>query len=203
MAKDTFYFSHDYHARKDPRCMALIKEFGATGYGIYWCLIEIMYEQGGRIKKFPALYSGLAYEFGIKEEDLMKQIEAMLQRYELLLQDDNFLWSASVLLRLKMRENARSTKSESGRLGGIKSGESRRYASKRSNASSKNEANEANEAKKSKGNERKDIKGVFFDQENFAVVLDDGTRQQLGNFQKIQLKNNSLKPTDIVKGLIT
>lgn len=160
MAKETFYFSHDYHSRKDPKCVALIQDFGASGYGIYWCLVEIMYEQGGKIKKFPALYSALSKEFGIPIDEFMKQIEAMLHDFCLLQQDETHLWSDAVLNRLELREEKRIVKSNSGRLGGIKSGESRRYK-KESQETTKQieaplEANEANEPKESKEKESKE-----------------------------------------------
>ena len=155
MAKDTFYFSHDYYARKDPKCVALIQDFGASGYGLYWCLIEIMYEQGGKIEKFPSLFSSLAKEFGVELTTLTKQIEAMLHDYSLLQADEKHLWSDSVLDRLAIREDKKQVKAESGRLGGIKSGESRRNKSGTKQNEAALKANEANEAKKRKEKERK------------------------------------------------
>jgi hypothetical protein len=153
------YFSHDYYARKDPKCCALIKEFGAAGYGVYWSLVETIYEQGGRIEKFPALYEGLAFELGVEEKLLEKQIEAMVHRYKLLQEDENFIWSNSILERLEIREEKRLTKSEAGRAGGIKSGESRRlknnHEAGRSTTKQPFEANEPNEAKESKVKEKK------------------------------------------------
>lgn len=156
------YFSHDYYARKDPKCCALIKEYGAAGYGVYWSMIEIMYEQGGKIEKFPALYSGLAFEFGMDEEVLTKQIEAMVQRFCLLREDEKFIWSDSIFDRLQIREDKRLKKSVAGREGGIKSGESRRSKvngeAQRSSASIQTKQNEPNEAKERKVKEKKEIK---------------------------------------------
>lgn len=155
MTKETYYFSHDYHARKDPKCIALFKDFGPTGYGVYWSLIEIMYEQGGKIKKFPSLISGLSHEFHISEKILSKQIEAMLHKYELLLQDGSYIWSNAVLDRLQIREAKKVLRSEAGKKGGISSGLSRRSEAKRSNAWHGLKQNEANEAKERKGKESK------------------------------------------------
>ena len=42
--KDTYYFQHDYNPTADPKMQALIGEFGAEGYGIYWRLVEMMHE---------------------------------------------------------------------------------------------------------------------------------------------------------------
>jgi len=43
MAKETFYFSHDYAARADDKIKSLIYSFGWAGYGIYWAIIEDLY----------------------------------------------------------------------------------------------------------------------------------------------------------------
>ena len=147
MSKDTFYFQHDYHARKDPKCQALVSEYGISAYGLYWSLVEMIHEQGGKIKKFPKLYDGLAFEFRMDKEDLTKQIEAMLNDFELLLQDENYIWSERVIKNLNEREAKRMLRVEAGKKGGIKSGISRCTRSKNEAMLQKNEANEAKERK--------------------------------------------------------
>ena len=66
----------------------------------------------------------------------------MLHDYELLTQDDNFIWSNRVLRNIQEREAKFEAKSEAGRLGGIKSGISRRIRSKTKQCFEANEANE-------------------------------------------------------------
>ena len=151
MKADTFYFSHDYHARTDPKCSALIKEHGMSGYGLYWSLIEMIHSQGGKITKFPGLFKGLSHSLNIPEDDLMKQIEAMLNGCELLLQDENYIWSERALRNLQEKEEKKRLRSESGRKGGIISGASRK-STKQNEALLHNV--ERNEAKERKGKER-------------------------------------------------
>lgn len=45
--KETFYFQHDFNARNDPKLQSLLMERGVAGIGIYWCIVELLYEQGG------------------------------------------------------------------------------------------------------------------------------------------------------------
>jgi len=57
LKKETFYFSHDYTARSDEKIKNLIYDFGYEGYGIYWSLIEELYQnnleiEGERIRYF-------------------------------------------------------------------------------------------------------------------------------------------------------
>uniref|UniRef100_A0A6H1ZEN2 Lin1244/Lin1753-like N-terminal domain-containing protein n=1 Tax=viral metagenome TaxID=1070528 RepID=A0A6H1ZEN2_9ZZZZ len=48
--KSTYYFPHDYHARHDPKLEKLRMILGCEGVGIYWCLVEMLYEQNGILK---------------------------------------------------------------------------------------------------------------------------------------------------------
>ena len=81
------------------------------------------------------------------KEDLTKQIEAMLNDFELLLQDENYIWSERVIKNLNEREAKRMLRVEAGKKGGIKSGISRCTRSKNEAMLQKNEANEAKERK--------------------------------------------------------
>ena len=47
--KDTFYFQHDYNARTDPKLQDVLIEHGAAGLGVFWCVVEQLYEQGVRL----------------------------------------------------------------------------------------------------------------------------------------------------------
>lgn len=40
--KSAFYFSHDSNARNDIKIMKLRRKHGMAGYGVYWCIIEIL-----------------------------------------------------------------------------------------------------------------------------------------------------------------
>ena len=44
MEKDTFYFTHDYHARNDEKILRIRAKYGSRGYGVFWMLVEIMAE---------------------------------------------------------------------------------------------------------------------------------------------------------------
>jgi hypothetical protein len=135
----------------------MMNDYGYGGYGMYWNLIEVLYEQSGnKIEKFPKMFEGLAMEmtFDAKNSDLVKKfINACINDYCLLSEDEKYIWSNAVLKRMEVFDNKRLAKSESGKLGGIMSGISRQNEAKRSGASS-------NEAKESKVKEIKEKKVV-------------------------------------------
>ena len=49
MMKDTFYFQHDYNARNDPKIIKLMRVHGLAGVGAYWCIVEQLYQNGGKL----------------------------------------------------------------------------------------------------------------------------------------------------------
>lgn len=98
MAKDTFYFSHDYHSRNDPRLVCLLMNHGVSGIGVYWCLVEMLYEQDGYILLSDC--ERIAFELRI-ENDLVQSIISS----NLFGKDEKRFWSESALKRLNIRKN--------------------------------------------------------------------------------------------------
>jgi hypothetical protein len=158
--KEAYYFSHDSNARGDLKCSALIRDFGYEGYGLFWALIEILAEQDGyRLKKFGKLYEGLAYQLKVDAERFRSIIEALLRDYELLVQDENYIWSESLLRRKEFQEQRRQERSESGKRGGLQSGLSRREKKKREAELKLSEA-ELREIEAKRSKEIKEIKEI-------------------------------------------
>ena len=139
MAKDCFYFSHDYHARHDPKLENLFLDHGVAGIGAFWCLVEMLYEQGCRVEKN---YIRLAKCLRTDE----KFIKDLIENYGLFSVDETTFTSISVQNRFQERMEKANAKAEAGRIGGINSGISRR---KQNEADL--EAGEANEPKERKG----------------------------------------------------
>lgn len=96
--KDTYYFSHDYNARSDIKIKALIRKHGITGYGIYWCIVEDLYNNANALRLD---YESIAYELRV-DEDIIKSI---INDFELFEIEDEYFMSLSVERRLLEREN--------------------------------------------------------------------------------------------------
>lgn len=91
------YFSHDYFSRNDPKLVKLRMDLGFEGIGIYWALVEIMYEQGGHINKSEI--ESIAFELRLKCERIAK----VLQSHDLFYLSDEKYFSESVNKRLNFR----------------------------------------------------------------------------------------------------
>ena len=95
--KETFYFAHDYNARNDPKLQNVLFDLGVEGIGVFWCIIEQLYEQGG---KLPLHYcKSIAFALHVD----VKCVERLVNDYGLFKNDGQNMWSESVLNRLNRR----------------------------------------------------------------------------------------------------
>ena len=90
------YFSHDYHSRDHLRDVR--KDFGLAGYGLYWCIVEILHENGGSIKETDI--EPIAYDLRA-DEDMLK---AILYNYGMFQVKKGYVYSERVIDNLKKRE---------------------------------------------------------------------------------------------------
>ena len=104
MAKETYYFSHDYYARTDRKLVSLAMKHGMAGIGVYWCLVEMLYEEGGAM---PIEYERITFELRTDTN----VVESVINDFGLFNHDDELFWSEAVIERLKKR----SEKSEKAR----------------------------------------------------------------------------------------
>lgn len=103
------YFSHDFNARNDIKLKKVIANLGIQGIGLYWCIIECLYENDGYLS-FDDI-DLLSYELRTDKEIIINLIE----NFDLFKKNNkNKFYSQSVLNRLeeiesksrKNRENA-------------------------------------------------------------------------------------------------
>lgn len=107
MKKVNNYFSHDYHARDDTKLKKLRMSMKMEGIGIYWCIIEFLYENDGYLTLDDDVEM-LVYELRIDKKKLLKVIE----NFGLFKISENKFYSPSVLKRLKIIEDKSKAQSE-------------------------------------------------------------------------------------------
>ena len=106
MSKDTFYFSHDYNTRSDEKIKKLIRNHGMLGYGVFWSIIEDLYQNNNSLELDFDL---LSYEYRINT-DIVKSIVIDFGLFEF---NDNTFCSISISNRLNIR-NEKSNKAKIG-----------------------------------------------------------------------------------------
>lgn len=102
--KEVFYFQHDYNARNDPKLQDVLIEHGIGGIGIFWCIIEQMYEQDG----FLPLKSCKSIAFALHVD--CKLVESVVLDFGLFQNDGINFWSNSVKSRLDKRKEVKEAR---------------------------------------------------------------------------------------------
>lgn len=102
MSKDTFYFSHDFNARNDIKIKKIIAKHGYLGYGLFWAIIEDLYQNDNNIELD---YDTLSYDYRCE----LNLIQSIISDFELFVIENNCFGSISIQNRLDKR-NEKSKK---------------------------------------------------------------------------------------------
>jgi len=99
MKNNTKWFSHDYNSRSDGKILKLRMKHGMEGVGVYWCIVEMLYEQDG----FMALneYDRITFELRVNEE----LIRSVIHDFDLFELNCDKFWSNTGLERLTIRKD--------------------------------------------------------------------------------------------------
>lgn len=103
MRKEAYYFSHDANAQDDPKCMQLMDELGAEGYGIFWLLIERLRSEKEFILPYTVV-SAYAKRWGSSKD----VVEKVINNYGLFIVENGNFWSE----RLKQSMEQKSQKAK-------------------------------------------------------------------------------------------
>lgn len=114
--KETFYFSHDYNARSDEKIKLLIRKHSMLGYGVYWSIIEDLYNNANALQTD---YEGIAYDLRV-EPNLIKSI---ILDFDLFVIDAGYFGSMSVQRLLDERAEKSKKASENARIRWSKKGQ--------------------------------------------------------------------------------
>ena len=96
MTKETYYFSHDYNTRSDPKIKKLLARWGYPGYGVFWGLIEDLYQNANAL---PLDYECIAFD--MRSDRSM--IKSIINDFGLFVIEGDSFGSFSVQRRLEER----------------------------------------------------------------------------------------------------
>jgi Domain of unknown function (DUF4373) len=185
VAKEAYYFSHDANARNDEKVLMLRAEHGWQGYGIFWALIEMMFESSDTSLHHDKT-KGIAVSYNI-DITLLKDVINTCITEGLFVSDGDMFWSESLKRRKGKYQEMKEKKAEAGRKGMAK-----RWAKDNTVITENNKEKESKEKeikeKESKGN--KTISPKF-------ETCDMEMAQQL--FSRILENNENAKKPDLDK----
>ena len=84
------YFRHDYNARNDIKLQSVITKHGAVGIGVYWIIVEMLYQNGGELPLDIARNISVAYFTDFKV------VESVINDFDLFENDGNVFWSVRI-----------------------------------------------------------------------------------------------------------
>ena len=146
MAKDTYYFSHDYNARNDSKIKRLLSNHGYLGYGLFWAIVEDLYNNANAL---PTDYESIAFDLRTTTELVI----SIINDFDLFCIETSEFGSASIERRL----NERNEKSVKARESAFK-----RWNKVKENANALPTQSDSNAIKESKGKETKLNKSIVF-----------------------------------------
>lgn len=115
MTKEAYYFSHDANARNDEKISMLRAEHGPAGYGVYWMLIETLFESSD-VKLSHNKIKGIAFVNNIDIALLSDVINTCITE-RLFVSDGDKFWSESLIRRKEKFTDIKEKRSAAGRKG--------------------------------------------------------------------------------------
>lgn len=102
-----YYFSHDFHARNDAKIQRMIMQLGIVSYGVYWVLVEKLYENNGMLLLIDI--DVVSFELRVDKSMVL----SIIQSFELFKSNETHFWSDSVLKRLEKINDKREKATQS------------------------------------------------------------------------------------------
>ncbi len=98
---DNNYFPHDFNARNDEDILKMFKQEGLEGIGIFWLLIEMLYEAGGWLKLD---YEDLCFNLRVQNNKITL-LKRVLNNYKLFEKKENRFTNSRVIETLEFIKN--------------------------------------------------------------------------------------------------
>ena len=162
MAKEAYYFSHDYDPTGDPKMGAMLGEYGGMGYGCFWRIVEMLHsDETHRLPLKKYIFIAIAKQMLTSSEIIENFIKKCIEDYELLQSDGQIFWSNRVDRNLGKRAEISEKRANAGRKGGLN----------KAIAKQKIAIAKQNVAKERKGKELKVNKNI--EEDNSAEQIND------------------------------
>ncbi|MGN9097175.1 DUF4373 domain-containing protein [Flintibacter porci] len=207
--KDAYFFSHDCNARNDPKILALRSVYGAEGYGVYFMLVEILREQPDyKLAVNKYIWSTLAMQMQVEASKLEQIINDCCTEFSengntLLVNDGEYLYSASLLRRMGKVDDISNLRREAARKRWenkpCKTSGNSDGCSDDANAVQEQSKEKKSKEKKSKAEQRKEKQNIFSD---FACG-DADLLSALQGFEEMRVKIKKPMTDQAKKRLLT
>lgn len=99
-------FQHEYEARNTPGIQLIMRKHGMGGVGAYWCIVEILFENGGKMD--VSSFQEIAFELHVTPE----LVESIVFDFGLFEWDENrkSFWSKRIIEEVERKRRVSETK---------------------------------------------------------------------------------------------
>lgn len=163
------YFSHDYNARNDIKLKNLTMKHGLEGIGLYWCIIEMLYENEGRLSEDEIQI--IAFDVRTTKE----LINSVIDDFGLFERRDGYFFSNGVLKRLKIRKETSESRRNAANKRWKKEKSMQMQCTSNANALQNECKCNAIKENKSKVNKSKDIDNIILHDTDKSATVQDAT----------------------------
>ena len=137
---ESFYFSHNYNSRSDSKIKKLLHKHGLLGYGLYWAIIEDLYNNANALQLH---YESIAYELRTDED----KVKSIIHDFDLFVINKDFFSSNGVKNRLEQRNKISKNASKNAKIG---------WEKRKKDATALRPHSEGNAIKEKKENKKKE-----------------------------------------------
>jgi len=168
--KKTYYFQHDYEPTSDPKIQYILSVYGGLGYGLWWRIVEMLHSSDiHKIQNKKYVIVGIANQMKCDPEFVNQFIDTCINEVQLLVQDEEYIWSERVMKNIGKMEGISQKRKEAGLLSAQK---------RQENSTSVEQVLTSVEQNPTKENKRKEIKPTL--EQVVAYFTDNGYREELG-----------------------
>jgi len=116
MKKDAYYFAHDYNTTNDPKIQSFLGIYGATGYGVFWRIIEMLHEdQNHKLPLKKYIFNAIGFQLKADPDLVLEMVEYLTDECEIFKTENQYFWSERVLNNVQKRVDISEKRSLAGK----------------------------------------------------------------------------------------
>ena len=113
------YFSHDYFPISDDKMLAMVSEWGAVGYGLYWHIVEKLHIAEGNVIVFSAFTNiAIAKQMKVDAKQITAFVDDCVNVFELFKRENDKVFCERVFRNIGKRKEITEARKAAGSKGG-------------------------------------------------------------------------------------
>jgi hypothetical protein len=113
------YFSHDYDPISDIKMLAMVSEWGAVGYGLYWRIVEMLHKSDDNTITFSGyMIVAIAKQMKVDAKQITAFVDDCVNVFELFKRENDKVFCERVFRNIGKRKEISEVRKAAGSKGG-------------------------------------------------------------------------------------